>query len=75
LQASEQMKQGRQGMSGGLLAQLMGLDAAQMQALAQGYMNRPFQAFAPQQGGGMGGWATAPGWGPPPGQMWGLPSG
>jgi len=72
LQASEQMKQGRQGMSGGLLAQLMGLDAAQMQALAQGYMNRPFQAFAPTQQPWSGG---GTGYGPPPGQMWGLPSG
>jgi hypothetical protein len=72
LQASEQMKQGNRSMSGGLLAQLMGLDAAQMQALAQGYMNRPFQAFAPTQQPWTGG---GTGYGPPPGQVWGLPSG
>lgn len=71
LMASEQMKQGNRSMSGGLLAQLMGLDAAQMQALAQGYMNRPFQAFAPGAGTTNPWWGNAGG--PPPGQIWGLP--
>ena len=74
LLASEQMKQGNRSMSGGLLAQLLGLDAAQQQALAQAYMNRPFQAFAPQQDAGTPWWMGNPG-GPPPGQAWGLPGG
>ena len=72
LMAREQAKQGQQSMSGSLLAQLYGIDAAQAQSLAQLLANRSFSAFAPEQsifgpGGGNAG-------GPPPGQIWGLPT-
>lgn len=68
LMQRENMKNQQQSMSGSLLAQLFGIDAGRQQSLAQGYMNRPFQAFAPtqQQGGSAG-----QGFGPPPGQVWG----
>lgn len=64
LMAREAAKAQQQGMSGSLLAQLLGLDQSAATALAQGYMSRPFQAFAPE-GYGAGGapWAgwTLPG--------------
>lgn len=63
LMQREQAKQGQQGMAGGLLAQLMQMDAGQAQSLAQLLANRPFQAFAP----------SGP-TGPVPQYAWSLPS-
>ena len=68
LMQREQAKQGQQGMAGGLLAQLMSMDQGQAQSLAQLLANRPFQAFAPSQGGGTPGIP-----GVPMGSPWSLP--
>lgn len=67
LMQREQAKLGQQSMSGGILSQLYGLDAAQQQSLAQLLANRQFTAFAPGQQGSGG----IPG--VPQGSPWSLP--
>lgn len=68
LMAREQAKQGQQSMSGSLLAQLYGIDAAQAQSLAQLLANRSFSAFQPEQQ-----YQGTPG--VPYGSPWSLPGG
>lgn len=65
LMQREQAKLGQQGMAGGLLAQLMNMDANQAQSLAQLLANRSYQAFAP---------TPAPWQGVGGGQAWTLPT-